>query len=406
MQMPPPAGPTLLDTTLLQVVNGLRGIAVLMVFICHYIHFIGAPWVVPWTWEGVDLFFVLSGFLITGILYDDLADPRFFRNFYIRRALRIFPLFYGFFALLFLCTPILHLHYERTILYYVFYVGNLALPFLNLDVHNPTIITALHHGNVFQVANIGHLWSLCIEEQFYLLWPAILFVVRDRRKLMWICGTLIAATVAGRFYLWNHISTQHLVHYLIFWSTYTRCDTLLIGAWMALWLRGKAITPVRLHRTAAGLIVGPSLTMLIGMRYFSSPLQNFFTPFISTVGFTCIGLISAGVILWCLDETSYLARIVRVRPLSALGVISYGFYFLHSIPEYVWVIFQSEHPHWRIAIPFLAFAFTAGLATLSFRYFESPFLRLKKRFAPQYVQPGPADERLHVSIPRPEGSRA
>ncbi len=372
-----------------------------MVFICHYIQFIGAPWIVGWTWEGVDLFFVLSGFLITGILYDDLEDPRFFRNFYIRRALRIFPVFYGFFLLLFLLTPVLHLHYDRTILYFLFYVGNLAVPFLNLDGHNPTIITALHHGHVFQVSNIGHLWSLCIEEQFYLIWPALLLAVRDRRKLMWVCGLLIFATIAGRFYLWNHISRQHLVYYLIFWSTYTRCDTLLIGAWMALWLRGTAISPVRLRRTAVGLIGGSALTMMFGMKYFSSTLPNYFSPFISTAGFTCIGLISAGVILWCLDDTSYLARIVRIRPLSALGVISYGFYVLHGIPEDLWVIFQSEHPHWRIAIPFLAFALTVALATLSFRYFESPFLRMKKRLAPQYVQPQPSTARLHVSVPDP-----
>jgi len=80
--------------------DGLRAIAILMVFAVHYGPFIRDFSLFKWGWVGVDLFFVLSGFLITGILYDTLHEPHFFRSFYIRRTLRIFPLFYGFWVLL------------------------------------------------------------------------------------------------------------------------------------------------------------------------------------------------------------------------------------------------------------------------------------------------------------------
>jgi peptidoglycan/LPS O-acetylase OafA/YrhL len=167
--------------------NGLRATAVLSVFIHHYSGFLNLTRLGSFTWAGVDLFFVLSVFLITGILYDSLEAPHYFRDFYVRRALRIFPIFYGFFVVLFLLTPLLHLRYYLGLLAFFFYVGNLAVPFTDLHRHNPTIIFMLHHGATIQVANIGHLWSLCVEEQFYLVWPAVVWLVRGRRALMKVC---------------------------------------------------------------------------------------------------------------------------------------------------------------------------------------------------------------------------
>jgi peptidoglycan/LPS O-acetylase OafA/YrhL len=166
--------------------NGIRGLAVLSVFFEHYATYVHLSPLESFSWTGVDLFFVLSGFLITGILYDSLGGPRFFRNFYIRRALRIFPVFYGFFLLLFLLTPLLHLRYDVHLLSFFFYVGNLVTPLADLVHRNPTVIFMHRHGSTFAVCNIGHLWSLCVEEQFYLIWPAVVWFARDRRKLMTI----------------------------------------------------------------------------------------------------------------------------------------------------------------------------------------------------------------------------
>jgi peptidoglycan/LPS O-acetylase OafA/YrhL len=380
--------------------NGLRGFAVLTVFIHHYAGFIGVPWIPPWTWEGVDLFFVLSGFLITGILYDSLEGQHFFRNFYVRRALRIFPLFYGVFVLLLLLTPILHLHYHKSLLFFVFYVGNLAVPLLNLDTNNPTVIWIVHHGHAVWVSNIGHLWSLCIEEQFYLIWPTVIWLVRDRKKLMQVCGFLILATILGRIYLWAHCSTLHLERYFIAWSTYTRCDTILIGAWMALWLRGNAFSILTLRCISVAVISGSSIALFAAIKLLPSNEPIFFSPAMSTIGFTLVALISAGLILWCLDEESLVARSFQLRSLSALGAISYGFYVLHALPESLWEIVRHRYPESNYAIPFLAFGLTLALATLSFRYLETPFLRLKKVFAPQQAASEGNPPRLHVSVPR------
>src|SRR5665213_2362018 len=120
--------------------DGLRGIAILLVFGTHYCD---TYWAIDghrtpfwFGWVGVDLFFVLSGFLITGILFDSLGSSRYFRNFYIRRTLRIFPLFYAVWALCLLITPFVHVGWNRYVVAQMFYVGNLTL-FGSITGHHP-----------------------------------------------------------------------------------------------------------------------------------------------------------------------------------------------------------------------------------------------------------------------------
>ena len=109
--------------------NGMRGLAIIMVFTVHYGRYAVDPKWIWWLWTGVDLFFVLSGFLITGILYDSREEPRYFRNFYIRRALRIFPLYYGFFLLVYLLKPLLGLSFDHNFWSNLVYLeGPHALP--------------------------------------------------------------------------------------------------------------------------------------------------------------------------------------------------------------------------------------------------------------------------------------
>jgi peptidoglycan/LPS O-acetylase OafA/YrhL len=376
------------------------------VFVQHYSSFWGYAHIDQWAWTGVDLFFVLSGFLITGILFDTRDDPRRARNFYIRRALRIFPIFYGFFLLLFLLTPILHLHYERSLLTFVFYIGNLTIPFADLVHHNPTVISVVRHGYVREIGNIGPLWSLCVEEQFYLIWPWIVWSVRDRRRLMQVCIALSVAALCGRFYLWFHASEQAKDQYLMLWSTYTRCDTLLVGAWLALWLRGRALTKRKLRQLAYATFLSSMLVLVVGS--ICSPRHASFmnNPFIMTVGLTLIALAAAGLLLRSLDDESLLSRVLQWRPLGALGAISYGFYFFHALPYEMWQRLVLFHPHLRYAIPFFAFGITVLIASVSFRYYESPFLRLKHVLAPQRTASKDghgATPHLHVSEPEPTG---
>jgi len=381
--------------------NGLRAVAVFLVFLVHFGNYILPRQLTEYMWAGVDLFFVLSGFLITGILFDSIHDPLYFRNFYIRRALRIFPVFYSLFLLLFLLTPILHLAYEPTLLLYSVYLGNLFLPFLDLAHHNPTIIVWAFHGHYIN-GNIGHLWSLCVEEQFYLIWPAVVWLVRSRIRLMWICALVSLATLLERIYLQGHLSQHLLDYHLLEWSTYTRIDTLLVGAWFALWLRGRALSIVQLRRLAYALFFIP--LAILGIRMVTLPIVRR-DQFVYTIGYTLIALIFAGVLLRSLDDASYLSRILRNRYLDAFGVVSYGFYIFHHIFLYELQDLVATHLALRRVapiLPFIVFGLTLLLAKLSFRYLESPFLRMKSKLAPQWVSPPLAPIALHVSEPRPE----
>src|SRR6202795_1240617 len=164
-----------------QALDGFRGLAILLVFAFHAFHsthFSSLParvleWFGSGGWMGVDLFFVLSGFLITGILTKSVGLPRYFRNFYIRRSLRIFPLYYGVLLLLLALTPLLHLEWHRGHLTYLVYCQNIG------GVLNPIEIEYLQPS-----VNLSHLWSLAVEEQYYLLWPVTIWLLRDERKIM------------------------------------------------------------------------------------------------------------------------------------------------------------------------------------------------------------------------------
>lgn len=373
--------------------NGLRALAVLAVFFMHYGIFWNLERPRYFLWAGVDLFFVLSGFLITGILYDSLKDPRYFRNFYTRRALRIFPLFYLLFLLLLVLTPVLHLTYPPLLWSYAVYVGNLVSPFTSSKGVEISMVSTLLHGAKVSLVPIGHFWSLCVEEQFYLLWPAVVWFVRDRKRLMQVCCVLCILVFTLRVCLHGHYS------YLIYGTTYCRFDTMLVGAWMALWLRGRTLTLRQLRRISSLLLTIPStifVFMVLRLRFLSVPivLQN---RFVVTIGFTLVALSAAGAVLRSLDDESLFSKFLRCTPLHALGTISYGFYLIHMLPITLLLAFSIRHPRWTAAVPVFAFVFTASLATLSFRYFEQPFLKLKHTFTHQQSKARPLIVRSPVS---------
>jgi len=158
--------------------NGLRAVAILMVFVNHYGALAIGRTIPLMFWPGVDLFFVLSGFLITGILYDSRESERYFRDFYTRRALRIFPLYYGFFVLVRILKPLLHLVYSPLFWSNWLYVSNLVRPWWG----NPTEIFWPQVTPTPVV--LGALWSLCVEEQFYLVWPLLVLLLRSCKAIM------------------------------------------------------------------------------------------------------------------------------------------------------------------------------------------------------------------------------
>jgi len=362
--------------------DGLRGLAILLVFIVHIYgtadHFkasrvgsIAAFWA-SGGWMGVDLFFVLSGFLITGILIDTVNYPRFFRNFYIRRALRIFPLFYGVFLLLAALTPVLHLEWLPGHIAYLFYCQNIALAFNHklLDVA-PTVY-------------IGPFWSLAVEEQYYLLWPLTIWLLRDQRRIMKLCLALIGCCIILRFVLIRLLPNQ-VALYLIYWELPTHWDGLLLGSWLTLALRRWPAEELWRH---ARWLVWMAVAVLLAVGVYTRTFF-FLTPLMETVGFAVIPVVFAGLLLRCFVPGSWELSVFSGRFLRFMGRYSYGIYVYQVLFWPLMILglhWLSDHLHSRAiaAVVYLMLWFwgTVGLAMLSYRYLESPFLRMKERFAP------------------------
>ncbi|HEY7898160.1 MAG TPA: acyltransferase, partial [Gemmatimonadaceae bacterium] len=232
--------------------DGLRGIAILLVLIHHF----GAVMtpashvdylflhVTGWAWVGVDLFFVLSGFLITGILLESIDDPRYYRTFYARRALRVFPLYYAFLlALSFIILPLIRLLAAHGVVSVgAEWLGNPVTrqPQIWLYLTNHLIAV---RGFAAVPAFTAVFWSLAVEEQFYLVWPTVVRHMQ-REYLLWFAYAAIV--VAFCFRVWIHFSGT--------WSpdaayvlTLARMDALAVGAVIAMLVR-RPDAVVRLRR--------------------------------------------------------------------------------------------------------------------------------------------------------------
>ena len=368
--------------------DGLRALAFLAVFSWHYARTIApAAQIFHWGWVGVDLFFALSGFLITGILFDTLHKPDFFRSFYIRRALRIFPLYYAIWIGLLLLTPVLHILWNRYNLAMALYVGNLFIPAANAALHpQPSMVLyhSLRHPGVTHAILVDHFWSLCVEEQFYLVWPAVLWLIRSHNALLRLCLAGAALSPLLRLAI-LHFSPQQLDTLGLYYPTYVRCDALLLGSALALWLRtpGGPSLP-RLKQTAAIALASSLVPLVLGILLEKTssrlPIQD---PFVCTLGYTLIAIASVSLLLLALYPGTRLAAMLQLRPLVSIGRISYGLYIIHELiePPMETLIPRLTRMHLLMLYPFLAFAVCWLLALISFRYLESPFLRLKDRLA-------------------------
>lgn len=365
--------------------NGLRGIAILLVFLRHYAGLASTWRPFQAMWIGVDLFFVLSGFLITGILFDSLNNPYFFRSFYIRRALRILPLYLALFAIFFALSVFFPgAGSNHSSVLFLLYIGNLVVPILDLAKHPATVVRLLIHHRVVTLA-LGHLWSLCIEEQFYLIWPLVVFFVKDRQRLMKVALSGVLLTIGLRSIAFLLAPHSLLEAGFIYSETFFRCDSLLIGAWCALWLRGVSLSSNELRIKAYAWGVPAAATTLLGCLLTLGRWPRLFTnPFISTVGYTGIAITAGSLVILSVDEASWLSSILRLPGLSTLGSLSYGFYLFHDLPRVLFETFLLHHPQslllrW-LAVPSL-FAVILTVSWFSFRFYETPFLRLKSRLA-------------------------
>jgi len=357
--------------------DGIRALAFLMVFAYHYLD-------LPWGWAGVDIFFVLSGFLITGILFDTIDAPHRIRNFYMRRTLRIFPLYYGIFLLLLLLNPIFRWNWNWGWLTWPAYLGNWVwflypfVPVTFLQMASVAHLQSLAFPKV--VLFLGHFWSLCIEEQFYLLWPCVVFWVKDRRRLICICVASIVICPVLRISATHILPSFIMADAATLWFTPLRIDALLIGAVLALVRRGphaRAMLPV-----ARAGFVGFSCVSLLWLVL--NPVAGFrhIPPQWGwTWGLTYIEVFSACLIVMALQARSFTFRIFNLRPLRWLGRISYGAYVFHDIPHIMYLRAARHYlVHWRLGTAAFALAGTLLLSWASFRWYESRFIRLKTKW--------------------------
>jgi peptidoglycan/LPS O-acetylase OafA/YrhL len=361
--------------------DGLRAVAFLMVFAQHYLQ-------MPWGWTGVDVFFVLSGFLITGILYDTRDQPHRVRNFYVRRTLRIFPLYYGLMLLLLLLYPLLRWQWNWSWMLWPAYLGNFCHG-IHYLTDRPWLVSLANFNPVSRTfpkigLRFGHFWSLCVEEQFYLIWPWIVFWVRDRRKLLLACLACILICPLMRLEV-NHLFLQSgLDREILYRWTPFRVDALLIGGLVALVRRGPSPGQLRIvARVGFGVLSSVLLVWLaLNPALWHWPFSYVYPTWMFTWGLVFVDVYSACLIVMALERDSITFRVFNLRPLRWMGRISYGAYVFHDIlhDQYSWLIGHYHVPHARVATPVLAFVCTLLLAWASFRWYETPFIRLKDRW--------------------------
>ncbi len=331
--------------------DGLRAIAVFLVLLIHNGLF-------GYGWIGVDLFFVLSGFLITGILRRTKSDPFYWRSFYIKRVTRILPP-----MLLFLVLGAVVLHrVSWTFALYVFFLGNVA-------VCLPEALPIF-----------GVLWSLAVEEHFYIFWP---WVVKrfSTRSLLSVCFFILVgspilrllATICFHFFFGVHSRPIPLVFYL----TPFRLDGLAAGALLAvlceapspgLRLLSRWSFPVFLFSTAGFFVLHAAVPMFD--RDFDGLLFN-------SIGYSSVVLIGFTLIAHLvLQPDSWLSRVLRLAPLVFIGQISYGIYLYHVVAR-AGVLHMIKILHMLpslTAVFWLDLVISISFATLSFYFFEKPII--------------------------------
>lgn len=375
---PPPPSPSVRISGHLWVLDGIRGLAILLVLIYHFTlgmsgQGLAARLVFKATsagWCGVDLFFVLSGFLITGILCDAKGSTHRFRNFYARRALRVFPLYYGVLIGVFAALPLI------------------ATTTGGFNGVEDAYVWLWSYGTNIRVAMRGewfplsHFWTLAVEEHFYMFWPAVVFLC-DRKTTVRVCLGMILLALVARVWLVSQGAV--LAAYCL---TVCRMDALAMGGLVALAARGPRGLEAWASVARMTLLLGTiTLTALVGWR-FGLAFQD---PVIQTIGYLALDVCFAALLALVVaaPASSPLAVACNLAPLRSLGRYSYGLYVYNSIfilcaegssllPRLV--SWSGSTTLGRLLFIVLAASSTLAVAWLSWHLLERPFLRLKRYF--------------------------
>lgn len=344
--------------------DSVRGLAALSIMWLHFAGTITPSGSVSSFFEktasvfqtGVPLFFVLSGFLITRILLNSKSDTNYFSSFYMRRALRIFPLYYFVLLLAYTLLPVL-MHYPlpafADIWASLLYLQNFAITF---------------H---WRYTGPPHIWSLAVEEHFYLIWPMLLYYCSTKNLKRILIIVIIAEPILRYIFEKNGIDS--------FYFTFTRLDELCIGSLLAIReLEGKVISKKEIGVVATLLLGGVAAWMMLtGQRLLAVQVLKY--SFFAVIFYLVIGIVA-------LNRIPVVNRLLSHKPLFYIGRISYGLYLYHPFC-YTLAEYYLQGNHSEVIRFFVCFGGTFVVSCLSYYLFELRFLKLKKYFDRKVVVP-------------------
>jgi peptidoglycan/LPS O-acetylase OafA/YrhL len=344
----------------------LRGIAILLVLLHHYVSFPrGGPSAPLFErlfaigWSGVDLFFVLSGFLIGGILLDARESPRYFKTFYGRRFFRIVPLYYGWIGAYFIVASFWLPGTWRYFPIYLLFIQNSV---------------KIDHA-IWVAAFLGALWSLAVEEQFYLIIPTVVRFLSGRKLLVILWSAIICAPVL-RILLDVYMPEHPAAPYML---TACRADALAMGVLLAVgWRSERCKAAFYRHQKA---IYGTCALLLCAFLYLAIWQPSQYTLTMHSWGFSVMdGFFASLLAIAVMAPRSVWAAVCRWPFLAELGRVSYCLYVIHAAADLAChKLLLHDVPRfdsWRAAgVTALAAGLAYGLAALSWRYFEHPLLR-------------------------------
>lgn len=369
--------------------DGLRGVAIILVLLVHFTPDVTIPirsleWIrksATAGWVGVDLFFVLSGFLITGILLRAKGAEGYFRSFYLRRVLRIFPLYYGTLIMVFFVFPLVGAVRWSTFQslwdnqhWHWLYATNFAW-----WIEGRAAASA-------DWVDLRHFWSLAVEEHFYFIWPTVVFFINER-KLKWVC----LSCVLGAFLLRTMLALKAAPP-AMFCLTPCRVDALAIGAFLAVAFEEGWLSDLKKPaRLIAFLMAGwLGLFFLIKKGLWTGHWL------ILTAGLSSLGLLFGSLLVQIITSPgSKIERIMRNPLLIFFGKYSYGLYVIHAlvapIVERVLPLSKLIDLTNSIVISIVSLflvktAVSVLIAVFSWHCYENHFLKLKKHFP--YRKPG------------------
>ena len=375
------------NATRIPELDGLRGVAILLILIGH--HFgatIQAPphsvfsMIVPGlalSWTGVDLFFVLSGFLIGGILLDHREAKNYYQLFYLRRVCRIFPLYY----LNLLLFAGLSGAGAEGISAWLF---EHPLPWWSYVTFTQNILSVYWVAYVaYPAFYLGVTWSVAVEEQFYMLIPLVIRRL-PLRWLPYLLISLIILVIPLRLGIAHQYFVGTIANYILM---PTRADGLLIGVLAAFLLRQESFTRfIKAHHYYLHTIMALVAGSLIGLNFFHLPAVLSTGYFMSTYGYTLVDFCFAGLLISVLtNQNGWINRRLRSRWLQQLGLISYGLYLIHlPVLGLAHGIAFRQTPRiangTELVVTLIALIISMLIAAVSWEILEQPILKWGRSF--------------------------